>query len=278
MMNIDSHQHFWRYNPAEYGWISDQMKVLRRDYLPAGLWPELQRNSFHGSIAVQARQTLTETQWLLELADQNPFIKGVVGWIDLCAADAEQQILKFVKNPRFVGVRHIIQDEPDEAFMLRAEFINGLRCLQKYDLTYDLLIFPKHLTNAIKLVDQFPGMRFVIDHLAKPLIKKQIISSWREGLIEIAHYPNTWCKISGMVTEADWQNWKYEDFVPYLDTVLESFGPDRVLIGSDWPVCTLAGNYHKVIAIVLRFIEKYSSGQQAAILGQNAKIVYKLKL
>jgi L-fuconolactonase len=278
MMNIDSHQHFWKYNPAEYGWISDQMKVLRRDYLPAGLWPELQRNSFHGSIAVQARQTLTETQWLLELADQNPFIKGVVGWIDLCAADAEQQILKFVKNPRFVGVRHIIQDEPDEAFMLRAEFINGLRCLQKYDLTYDLLIFPKHLTNAIKLVDQFPGMRFVIDHLAKPLIKKQIISSWREGLIEIAHYPNTWCKISGMVTEADWQNWKYEDFVPYLDTVLESFGPDRVLIGSDWPVCTLAGNYHKVIAIVLRFIEKYSSGQQAAILGQNAKIVYKLKL
>lgn len=277
-MNIDSHQHFWKYNPAEYGWISDQMKVLRRDYLPAGLWPELQRNSFHGSIAVQARQTLTETQWLLELADQNPFIKGVVGWIDLCAADAEQQILKFVKNPRFVGVRHIIQDEPDEAFMLRAEFINGLRCLQKYDLTYDLLIFPKHLTNAIKLVDQFPGMRFVIDHLAKPLIKKQIISSWREGLIEIAHYPNTWCKISGMVTEADWQNWKYEDFVPYLDTVLESFGPDRVLIGSDWPVCTLAGNYHKVIAIVLRFIEKYSSGQQAAILGQNAKIVYKLKL
>jgi L-fuconolactonase len=278
MMNIDSHQHFWKYNPAEYGWISDQMKVLRRDYLPAGLWPELQRNSFHGSIAVQARQTLTETQWLLELADQNPFIKGVVGWIDLCAADAEQQILKFVKNPRFVGVRHIIQDEADEAFMLRAEFINGLRCLQKYDLTYDLLIFPKHLTNAIKLVDQFPGMRFVIDHLAKPLIKKQIISSWREGLIEIAHYPNTWCKISGMVTEADWQNWKYEDFVPYLDTVLESFGPDRVLIGSDWPVCTLAGNYHKVIAIVLRFIEKYSSGQQAAILGQNAKIVYKLKL
>jgi L-fuconolactonase len=278
MMNIDSHQHFWKYNPAEYGWISDQMKVLRRDYLPAGLWPELQRNSFHGSIAVQARQTLTETQWLLELADQNPFIKGVVGWIDLCAADAEQQILKFVKNPRFVGVRHIIQDEPDEAFMLRAEFINGLRCLQKYDLTYDLLIFPKHLTNAIKLVDQFPGMRFVIDHLAKPLIKKQIISSWREGLIEIAHYPNTWCKISGMVTEADWQNWKYEDFVPYLDTVLESFGPDRVLIGSDWPVCTLAGNYHKVIAIVLRFIEKYSSGQQAAILGQNAKNVYKLKL
>lgn len=277
-MNIDSHQHFWKYNPAEYGWISDQMKVLRRDYLPAGLWPELQRNSFHGSIAVQARQTLTETQWLLELADQNPFIKGVVGWIDLCAADAEQQILKFVKNPRFVGVRHIIQDEPDEAFMLRAEFINGLRCLQKYDLTYDLLIFPKHLTNAIKLVDRFPGMRFVIDHLAKPLIKKQIISSWREGLIEIAHYPNTWCKISGMVTEADWQNWKYEDFVPYLDTVLESFGPDRVLIGSDWPVCTLAGNYHKVIAIVLRFIEKYSSGQQAAILGQNAKIVYKLKL
>lgn len=277
-MKIDSHQHFWRYDPAEYGWISDQMKVLRRDYLPTGLWTELQRNGFHGSIAVQARQTLTETQWLLELADQNSFIKGVVGWIDLCSADVEQQILQFVKNPRYVGVRHIIQDEPDDTFMLRADFINGLRCLQKYDLTYDLLIFPKHLTNAIKLVDQFPGMRFVIDHLAKPLIKKQIISSWREGLIEIAHYPNTWCKISGMVTEADWQNWKYEDFVPYLDTVLESFGPDRVLIGSDWPVCTLAGNYHKVIAIVLRFIEKYSSGQQAAILGQNAKIVYKLKL
>ena len=277
-MNIDSHQHFWSYNPAEYGWINDQMKVLRRDFLPADLKPELQQNGFQGSIAVQARQSLTETQWLLDLAAQNPFIKGVVGWIDLCAPDVEQQISQFVKDPRFVGVRHIIQDEPDEAFMLRAEFINGLHYLQKYDLTYDLLIFPKHLSNALKLVVQFPALRFVIDHLAKPFIKKQIISPWREGLIELAHHPNTWCKISGMVTEADWQNWKYDDFVPYLDTVLETFGPERVLIGSDWPVCTLAGSHHKVISIVLRFIEKFTAVQQAAILGQNAEHVYKLKL
>jgi L-fucono-1,5-lactonase len=276
-MKIDSHQHFWKYDSREYAWINDQMKILRRDYLPSGLKTELKRSGFQGSIAVQARQTLEETQWLLELADQNAFIKGVVGWVDLCSPDVEQQILKFVKNPRFVGVRHIIQDEADEAFMLRADFSNGLYNLQKYDLTYDLLIFPRHLPNAVKLVARFPDLRIVIDHLAKPVIKKQIISPWREGLIELAHYPNTWCKISGMVTEADWQNWKYDDFVPYLDTVLDSFGPERVLFGSDWPVCTLAGNYQQVLSIVLRYIEKYSVEQQSAISGENARKVYKIK-
>jgi L-fuconolactonase len=277
-MKIDSHQHFWIYNPAEYGWIGKGMKALRRDFLPRDLKTELHSNGFEGSVAVQARQSVAETQWLLDLAGQNPFIKGVVGWIDLCSPNIEQQILMFLKNPRFVGARHIIQDEPDENFMLRPEFINGLQYLQKYDLTYDLLIFPKQLPNALKLVSRFPALHFVLDHMAKPFIKKQMISPWLEGIIELSRFPNTSCKVSGMVTEADWQNWKYEDFVPYLDTVLGAFGPQRVLIGSDWPVCTLAGHYHQVISIVLRYVGKYSSEQQADILGRNAIKVYKLKI
>jgi L-fuconolactonase len=276
-MKIDSHQHFWKYNPAEYGWIDERMKVLRRDFLPSDLIIELQQNDFQGSIAVQARQTLDETQWLLDLAQQNPFIKGVVGWIDLCSPEVERQILKFLKNPRFVGVRHILQDEPDDNFMLRPDFINGLHFLQKYDLTYDILIYPKHLPAAVQLMARFPALRFVIDHLAKPFIKKQILPPWQEAINELSRYPNAWCKISGMVTEADWQNWKYEDFVPYIDTVMNAFGPERLLTGSDWPVCTLAASYRQVLSIVLHYLENYPADQQAAILGGNALQAYKLK-
>jgi L-fuconolactonase len=278
MMKIDSHQHFWKYNTAEFGWINDNMSVIRRDFLPSDLQRELQSLGFDGSIAVQARQSLEETRWLLELADANAFIKGVVGWVDLRSSDVEQQLSSFSKNNKFVGVRHIVQDEPDDRFLLRADFLNGLRCLQRHDLTYDILIYPKHLPVAIKLVEQFPEMRFVLDHIAKPFIKKKIISPWKEEIGELANFSNVFCKVSGMVTEADWQNWKQEDFIPYLDAVFEVFGVDRILIGSDWPVCTLAGNYQKVMSIVIQYIEKMSDEGKAAILGGNAMRAYNIKV
>jgi L-fuconolactonase len=277
-MKIDSHQHFWKYNPVDYGWINDDMQVLRRDFLPPHLEPELRLNGFQGSVVVQAQQSMEETHWLLELADRYPFIIGVVGWIDLCSPEVERQLGMLVKNPWLVGIRHILQDEPDDNYMLQADFINGLRSLQKYDLTYDLLIFPKHLSKAVQLVAQFPALPFVLDHLAKPLIKNKIISPWKEEMAELAQFPNVWCKVSGMVTEADWQNWKFEDFIPYLDTVFDNFGAGRVLIGSDWPVCTLAGTYQQVMSIVPDYIKKYSPAQQSAVLGENAVRVYKLKI
>jgi L-fuconolactonase len=275
-MKIDSHQHFWKFAAEEFAWINDNMSVLRRDFLPPDLEKELQSIGFNGSIAVQARQSLEETRWLLELADDNAFIKGVVGWVDLRSSDVEQQLSEFSKNKKFVGVRHILQDEADDTFMIQPAFINGLQWLQKYDLTYDILIYPKHLSVAIKLVEQFSKMRFVLDHLAKPFIKKKIISPWKEEVAELAKFPNVFCKVSGMVTEADWQNWKHEDFIPYLDIVFEAFGVKRILIGSDWPVCTVGGNYQKVMSIVIGYIEKLSDEEKAAILGGNAVKAYNL--
>jgi len=275
-MKIDGHQHFWKFNTVEFGWINDDMNALRRDFLPRDLEEELQSIGFNGSIAVQARQSLEETRWLLQLADSNGFIKGVVGWVDLRSPKVEQQLAIFSKNEKFVGARHIVQDEPDDQFLLRADFLNGLRCLQTFDLTYDILIYPKHLPVAIKLVEQFPEMRFVLDHLAKPFIKKKITSSWKEEIAGLAKFPNVFCKVSGLVTEADWQNWKNDDFIPYLDTVFESFGVERILIGSDWPVCTLAGDYQKVMSIVTAFIEKFSNEEKTAILGGNAAKAYHL--
>lgn len=276
-MKIDSHQHFWKFNTAEFGWINDDMKVLRRDFLPPALEKELLSIGFDGAIAIQARQSLEETRWLLELADANAFIKGVVGWVDLCSPKVEQQLTVFSKNKKFVGVRHIVQNELDDQFLLRADFINGLRCLQRFGLAYDILIYPKHLPVAIKLVEQFPEMRFVLDHLAKPFIKKKTISPWREEIAELATLPNVFCKVSGMVTEADWQNWKYEDFIPYLDAVFEAFGVERILIGSDWPVCTLVGDYQEIMSIVVAYIEKFSNEEKTAILGGNAVKAYNMK-
>lgn len=277
-MKIDSHQHFWKYTPAEFGWIDQKMQLLQRDFLPLHLESELQLNGFHGSIAVQARQSLEETKWLLDLASRYHFIKGIVGWLDLCSADVKQQVSVLAENPLFVGVRHILQDEPDDNFMLQDKFLNGLQILQRFNLVYDLLIFPRHLPQAIKLVAQIPGTRFVLDHLAKPFIKKKLLSPWQEGIADLAKFPNVWCKVSGMVTEADWQNWKFEDFVPYLDTVFGAFGPNRILIGSDWPVCTLAGSYQQVVSIVIQYLKKYTAVQQEAVLGGNAMKVYRLQI
>jgi L-fuconolactonase len=274
MTRIDSHQHFWRYNAPDYPWISDRMEILRRDYLPQDLQPLLESIEFAGSIAVQARQAIEETEWLLQLADQHALIKGVVGWVDLRSASLRQQLERFAAHPKLAGVRHVVQDEPDDNFMLLPEFRRGIAQLQEFDLTYDLLLFPKHLPVAVKLVAEFPKQPFVLDHLAKPAIANCQISPWSEDLRELARLPNVYCKISGMVTEATWNQWKPADFHRYLDVALNCFGPDRLMIGSDWPVCTVSGNYGSVMQITLDFLKKLPPAVQAAILGGNCAQFY----
>jgi L-fuconolactonase len=275
-MKIDAHQHFWIYNQAEYGWIPDEMDDLRRDFLPAELAALQAPLGFDGSVAVQARQTLEETAWLLSLADQHPHILGVVGWVDLTASDVTAQLERFSARPRLRGIRHVLQSEPDGSFMLREDFRRGVGQLARFGLAYDLLIYPRHLPAAGELVSRFPGQAFVLDHIAKPPIARGELQPWADDLRRVAAFQNVSCKLSGMVTEADWQNWKPADFLPYLDAVLEAFGPGRLLIGSDWPVCTAAGTYGQVMDIVLGYIRKLSPEEQAGILGENARRIYNI--
>jgi L-fuconolactonase len=277
-MKIDSHQHFWIYNPSEYGWISNEMEILRRNYLPDQLQAELFSIGFDGSIVVQARQSLEETKWILNLAEQNSFIKGVVGWVDLCSPGIEEELIQFSGHPKLVGLRHVIHDEPDDNFILRKDFLNGIAYLKKFGLTYDILIFPRHLPNTVQFVSQFPEQLFVLDHLAKPLIKDKKVSPWREDIEKLARFKNVYCKLSGMVTEANVKNWKQEDLIPYLDIVFAAFGTDRLMIGSDWPVCRVAGLYKQVMEVVLDYIESYPAEDKNKILGKNALKAYQLKL
>jgi L-fuconolactonase len=273
-MKIDSHQHFWRYNNTEFGWINDEMAVIRRDFLPNDLLPELKLMEFDGSINVQARQNLDETRWLLVMADNNVFIKGVVGWVDLCSDDIENQLASFAQNPKFIGVRHVVHDEPDDNFMARDDFQHGISLLSKYKLTYDLLIFPKHLSLANELVAKFPNQKFVLDHIAKPLIKDKVHSPWDKDIAILAKNPNVYCKLSGIVTEADWKKWKPSDFQFYLDTIFDAFGEDRIMIGSDWPVCNVAGTYHDIMKIVIDYFEKKNGKISEKILGENCVNFY----
>jgi L-fuconolactonase len=276
MTKIDSHQHYWRYNEKEFGWIGEEMQTIRRDFLPEDLKKELDHAGFDGSVAVQARQNLDETAWLLDLASKYSFIKGVVGWVDLCSSDLPRQLEQFGSHSKLKGVRHVIHDEPDIDFMLRPAFLKGIGQLRSYKLTYDILIFPKHLANTLEFVKQFPDQVFVLDHIAKPDIKNGIIQPWKAQIVELARFPNVYCKLSGMVTEASWKTWKQADFKPYLETVFESFGTDRVMIGSDWPVCQVAGSYKEVMGIVGDFIQTLSDSEKQRVLGQNAQKAYHL--
>lgn len=273
-MNIDSHQHFWRYDVAQYPWMTEPLAALRRDYLPADLARERAKISVAASIAVQARQSLEESRWLLELADEDASIVGVVGWVDLQSDRVEEQLARFAPNKKFTGVRHVVQDEPDDNFMLRPAFLRGLSRLKQFNLTYDLLTFPKQLPAAIKVVQQFPGQLFVLDHISKPFIKRGEISPWREQFHELAKSPNVMCKLSGMVTEADWRAWKPADFRPYLDVAWEAFGEDRLMFGSDWPVCTLAGSYEQVFRLVEDFLAQFPAVTRAKVWGGNAARFY----
>jgi L-fuconolactonase len=275
-MNIDAHQHFWIYNPAEYDWIDDSMAALRRDFLPDDLRPELERNGFHGSVAVQARQTLEETRGLLELADQSPSILGVVGWVDLRAPDVRSQLKGLTQNPKLVGVRHIVQSEPDERFLLQPDFLRGISVLEEFGLAYDILIYPKHLSVAAEFVERFPRQRFVLDHLAKPPIKNDKIDKWAQGIKRLADFPNVFCKLSGLVTEADWQRWHPDQIFPFFDVAFESFGPERLMIGSDWPVCLVAASYRQTLEVVKTYLQEQKAESRDAVLGGNAERFWRL--
>jgi L-fuconolactonase len=275
-MRVDTHQHFWRYTADEHGWIDDSMSCLRRDFLPEHLEPELKRAGFDGSIVVQVRQTLEETRWLLDLAASSQFTLGVIGWVDLRASDVEAQLARFAGNPKLLGVRHIVQSEPDERFLLQPEFLRGISALAEFDLTYDLLIHPRHLPVAAEFVRRFPHQRFVLDHLAKPFIKSGTLQPWDADIRKLAQFPNVFCKLSGLVTEADWKAWRPEHFAPYLDVAFECFGPDRLMIGSDWPVCTVAASYTQTMEVVVNYLAKYPAEVREAALGESASRFWKL--
>jgi L-fuconolactonase len=277
-MRIDAHQHFWTYNPQEYDWIDESMAVIRRDFLPQDLEPELQHAAFDGSVAVQVRQTLEETRWLLGLAERSPRIRGVVGWVDLRSADLRSQLKEFANHPKFVGVRHIVQSEPDERFLLREDFQRGISMLEEFDLAYDILIYTKHLPVAAEFVERFPKHRFVLDHLAKPPIKNGEIETWAMGIRRLAAFPNLWCKLSGLVTEAHWQQWKPEDIRPYLDVAFEAFGTERLMIGSDWPVCLVASSYGRTLDVIRSYVQNLSEPERGAVLGENARRFWRLKM
>ncbi len=273
-IKLDSHQHFWQYNPNEHVWMNDQMEILKHDYLPTDLEPLLKESGFDGTIAVQARQLVAETEWLLKLAGQNEIIKGVVGWVDLRSEKIGEQLDKYSKNSKLKGVRHVVQDEPDDNFMLGTAFQNGIAQLKKYKLTYDLLVYPKQLPASIDLVKKFPEQLFVIDHIAKPDIMNKVMKGWAENMSAMASFPNVYCKLSGMVTETNWHNWSSEEFKLYMDLVITVFGPNRIMIGSDWPVCTLSGDYKSVMGIVIKYIEQFSKEEQDNILGGNCARFY----
>lgn len=276
-MKIDSHQHFWSYSAAEYPWIGAGMERIARDYLPVDLAAVAAPQGIGGSVAVQARQSVAESRWLLGLAEASPIIRGVVGWVDLRSAGVAAELAELSAHEKFVGVRHVVQDEPDPRFVLGADFVRGLRQLRPYGLTYDLLIYPQQLPAAVQLVAMLPEQPFVLDHLAKPRIKTGAIQEWRRDVEALAQHGNVCCKVSGMVTEAEWRGWKPADFTPYLDVVLQAFGPERLMFGSDWPVCLLAGEYSEVVGIVADFFGRLSAAEQQFIWGGTATRFYGLK-
>lgn len=279
-MRIDAHQHFWRYAQAEYPWIGAGMERIARDFLPGDLADVARPCGFGGSIAVQARQSLVETRWLLELAAADPFVRGVVGWVDLRDPDVAATLEPLSRRERFVGVRHVVQDEPDPKFLLEPDFVRGLGHLHAFGLTYDLLLYPPQLPAAVELAGLMPEQPFVLDHLAKPRIALGTtgpeFASWRHDIEALARHPNVSCKLSGLVTEAAWCRWRREDFTPYLDVALAAFRPDRLMFGSDWPVCLLSGDYAAVVDIVTTFIGTLAEGEREAILGGTAARFYGL--
>ena len=273
-MKIDSHQHFWIYNPIRDSWIDDSMKILRRNFLPEDLYPIIKEQNIDGTITVQADQSEDETNFLLKLADENDWIVGVVGWIDLMGDDIERRLEHFSSLKKLKGFRHIVQAEPDNNFMLNEKFQNGISRLKHFNFTYDILVFPHQLPAAIKLSEKHPEQKFILDHIAKPF--KNEIEPWASEIRELARNKNVFCKISGIVTEADHKNWKPEDIYPYLDVVFESFGYDRLLFGSDWPVCLLAGTYKQVINLIEEYTRNISPEEKEKIFGMNARLFYNI--
>lgn len=273
---IDAHQHFWEYNPQEYGWIDDSMRLLKRSFLPEDLAALTKSCGIQGVVSVQARQSLTETNWLLDLAEANRFVLGVVGWVPLTDPALEEMLSELLERKKFKGVRHVIEDEPDDQFILGKEFGKGVAKLHSHNLTYDLLIFERHLPQTIQFVDRHPNQVFILDHVAKPRIKDTMIQPWRDNLIKLAKRKNVYCKISGMATEADWHTWNKQQLRPYLDTAISAFGPERLMFGSDWPVCLTAVDYARWVELAHEFTSDLSEDEQARIFGGTAIEAYNL--
>lgn len=277
-MRIDAHQHFWRYDPAEYGWISDSMRLLRRDFLPPDLRRAAAEAGVQGAVSVQARQTIRETRFLLDLARDDGFLRAVVGWVPLVEPGVAGILEEFAAEPKFKGCRHVLQDEDDDDFMLRADFNAGIRAVTAAGLVYDVLIFERHLPQTLEFVDRHPDQVFVLDHIAKPRIREGSFETWRARMRELAKRPRVYCKISGMVTEADWSAWTEADLRPYLDVVLEAFGPSRLMFGSDWPVCLVATSYERWARFVAGFAAALGEPERDRILGGTAAEAYGLKV
>lgn len=276
MLRIDAHQHFWKFDPVRDSWINDDMKTIQRDFLPGDLKPVLEQNGMDGCVVVQSDQSENENVFQLSHAAQHAFIKGVVGWVDVKAGNIEDQLYHLRRFEKLKGFRHVLQAEPDDAFMLQPEFMRGIGALHRHAFTYDLLLYPKHLPYAKKLVAAFPDQRFVIDHLAKPRIKEKEIDGWKKHIREIAEHNNVWCKVSGMVTEADWKTWTTDGLRPYIDTVFEAFGTGRVMFGSDWPVCLVAASYTQVVDIMEKYLATFSDTEKTNFWGGNAIRFYQL--
>ena len=276
-MTIDAHHHFWKYDPVEYGWIDDEMAVIRRDFLPPDLQRAIASAGVEKVVSVQARQTLEETRWLLELASRHDLIAGVVGWVPLVSPGVGDDLAELATNAKLRAVRHVLQGEADERYMLREDFNAGIRALAKHGLAYDILIFERHLPQTILFVDRHPEQVFIVDHIAKPRIAENVMSPWRENMRELAKRPNVCCKVSGMVTEADYRAWTPGQLRPYFDVVLESFGPRRLMFGSDWPVCLVACGYARWANLVREWIAPLSPFEQADIMSGSARRAYGLQ-
>ena len=277
IMVIDSHQHFWKYKPSKHKWIDDSMSLIRKDFMPSDLKKVYDKNKIDGCIAIQADQTLKETNFLLDLSKENTFIKGIVGWVDLRASNIDNTLEYYSKYKKIKGFRHVVQDEADHNFLLRPEFLRGISYLEKYNYVYEILIFPHQLETTLEFVKKFPNNKFIIDHIAKPYIKNGLYDEWARLMSEISKCENVFCKMSGMITEADYNLWTPEQITPYMDLVLTSFGSKRILFGSDWPVCLVAGSYKKVKELVTNFISKLSENEKTNIMGKNAINLYNIK-
>lgn len=277
MLKIDAHQHFWKFDPVRDNWINSDMSVIARDFLPDDLLPILQRNNIDGTVVVQTCHMDEDNRFMLELAEQHSFIKGVVGWVNLQSVKVEDKLKYYHERyPKMKGFRHVLQADPDDQLMLRDSFKNGISLLNKYNFTYDILIYPKHLKYAVQLAAEFPDQKFVVDHLAKPYIKSKEINGWKRDIEALSKHLNVYCKVSGMLTEADWYSWRTDDFMPYLDTVFNAFSISRVIYGSDWPVCKLAGGYNRALEILQIYTSRFSEKEQEMFYGGNAIEFYNL--
>jgi L-fuconolactonase len=274
--SIDAHHHLWKYSAQSYPWISDAMGAIRQDFLVEDLRNTLLEGGINGAVTVQARQTLAETEWLLELAAANDLIRGVVGWVPLQNPALRQDLERFSGSAKLKAVRHVVHDEPDDFFILRDDFNRGVSLLGEFSLRYDILIFERHLPQTVEFVDRHPDQIFIVDHIAKPHIRDAKIEPWGRSLAALALRENVYCKLSGLVTEANWSSWTAQDLQPYFEVVLKTFGPKRLMFGSDWPVMLVASSYKRWVDVVLEMIQSLSTDEQAWIMGKTASGAYQL--